>query len=245
MDRPRRYTDYDHLAWFYDRYWGDRFLNLYGEVVRDMFVARVKKGEAVLDLACGPGRICHWLTELGLKVTGLDGSRRMLAIAGHNAPKANFLCRDMRTFQIVGMFRGVLCTQDSLNHLATIRELGLVFNNVYSSMKSGGQFVFDISTEDGLRARYDRTLSFIDNDHVLAGELNFDEKAKTVQARYATFRYQRRWSRRNTLIKLRAFSRADVEKRLAKSFFKNVRCFDAQRGFKSREVGRLFFICEK
>ncbi len=42
-------------------------------------------GRAVLDLACGTGEISHLLHDYGLKVTGLDWSDTMLAIARKKA----------------------------------------------------------------------------------------------------------------------------------------------------------------
>ena len=47
------------------------------------------KGRSVLDLACGTGEISHLLHDYGLKVTGLDWSDAMLAIARQKAIDRN------------------------------------------------------------------------------------------------------------------------------------------------------------
>ena len=245
MNDFTRYTAYDHLAWFYDRYMGAGFLDVYRDVLRDLFVSRTRTEANVLDLCCGTGQLSAWLTEQGYHVTGVDGSREMLSLAQHNAPGAQFLCRDVRSFQIVEMFTGALCTFDSLNHVQSLLELGRVFNNVYTALKSGGRFVFDVNTEDGLQERWNSTSSVIEKDHVLAGAMSYDPKRKIATARFAAFRHRRKWERQDVEICERPFTASEVEKRLAKSFFKNVRFYDARRDFKKPETGRLFFVCEK
>jgi SAM-dependent methyltransferase len=239
------YTTYDDIAWFYNRYWGGRFLERYEQVLRDLLTRRLAVGSQVMDLCCGSGQICRWLTEQGHRVTGVDGSREMLALAAENAPKARFLCRDARSFQIVEMFDGVLCSFSSINHCLTIKEMGEVFNNVYTAMKSGSVFVFDVATEDSYQEYWNTTLSVIGEDHVLAADLSYDSKRRLAGARIAAFRHEKRWVRRDVTVKQKAWSRSEVERRLASSFFRSVRSLDGRRDLKVSETGRLFFVCQK
>ncbi len=240
------YTTYDDFAWLYDRYWGEHFLTTYERVLRDLFAARVGRERSVLDLACGTGRIAQWLAHEGYKVTGLDGSRRMLEHAQKNAPEATFLCRDMRDFKIINMFHAVLCTFDSINHVMSAQELTNVFNNVYGALRGGGLFVFDVNTEDGFKARWHGTTSITARDHVVAVEQAYDPKRHEGRFSFACFRLEKhRWERTDVVIMEKAYTKVEIERRLAKSLFKSIRAYDAQRDFKLKEVGRLFFVCEK
>ncbi len=240
------YTTYDDFAWFYDRYWGNKFLSRYERVLRDIFLSRVKHEQSVLDLCCGTGQVTQWLSQEGYKVTGLDGSRRMLEYAQKNAPEATFHCRDMRDFKIINMFHAALSTYDSLNHVASLQELTSVFNNVYGALRTGGLFVFDVNTDDGFKARWAGTTSIIAKDHVLAAETSYDPKRREGHATFAAFRHEKhRWNRIDVVVAEKAYTQVEIERRLAKSQFKSIRAYDAQRDFKLKEVGRLFFVCEK
>jgi SAM-dependent methyltransferase len=240
------YTVYDDFAWFYNRYFGDRFLGVHERVLRDLFATRVKRERSVLDLACGTGQISQWLSREGYKVTGIDGSRQMLEHAQKNAPDATFLARDIRDFKIINMFHAALCTFDSINHVMSLQELTNVFNNVYGALRGGGLFVFDVNTDDGFKARWNGTSSIIAKDHVLASESSYDPKRREGKYVFAAFpRQKRRWQRVDVVIQEKAYSQVEIERRLAKSLFKSIRAYDAQRDFKLKEVGRLFFVCEK
>ncbi len=240
------YAAYDDFAWFYDRYFGSQFLSVHERVLRDLFVSRVKRERSVLDLCCGTGQITQWLAREGYKVTGLDGSRQMLEHAQKNAPDSIFLCRDIRDFKIINMFHAALCTFDSINHVMTPQELTNVFNNVYGALRGGGLFVFDVNTDEGFKARWKGTMSIVAKDHVLAAEPTYDPKRREGRYAFATFRRdRRRWNRTDVVIMERAYTQVEIEKRLAKSLFKSIRAYDAQRDFKLKEVGRLFFVCEK
>lgn len=240
------YTVYDEFAWLYERYWGDKFLTDYERVLRDLFAARVKRERSVLDLCCGTGQIAQWLTREGYKVTGIDGSRKMLEHAQKNAPEATFHCRDIRDFKIINMFHAALCNFDSINHVMSLQELSSVFNNVYGALRAGGLFVFDVNTDDGFKARWHGTLSIIAKDHVLAGESAYDPKRREGRMTFAAFRHEKhRWNRIDVVVTEKAYTQVEIERRLARSQFKSIRAFDAQRDFKLKEVGRVFFVCEK
>jgi hypothetical protein len=46
-------------------------------------------------------------------------------------------------------FDAVICLFDSLNHLLSVSDLELAFHSVYSCLKPGGLFLFDVNTESG------------------------------------------------------------------------------------------------
>ena len=89
-------------------------------------------------------------------------------------------------------------------------------------------------------------MSITAKDHVLAAEFAYDLKRREGRSSFAAFRCEKhRWERTDVVVMEKAYTKAEIEKRLAKSLFKSIRAYDAQRDFKLKEVGRLFFVCEK
>lgn len=63
-----------------------------------------------LDAACGTGRHARYLQERGFRVTGVDGSPEMLAIARAKVPGADFRLGDLNRLDISdGYFDVVVC----------------------------------------------------------------------------------------------------------------------------------------
>ena len=56
----------------------------------------VVKGEKILELGCGTGRLSIWLSESGAEVTGIDFSEGMLNIARQkNENKIEYILHDL------------------------------------------------------------------------------------------------------------------------------------------------------
>src|SRR5512138_1996823 len=98
---------YDGMGWFYDRHW--RGLCAKFMPALDRLVLRaLPRGARVLDLCCGTGHLAACLTRRGFRVTGLDGSAEMLRFAGENAPRADFVRADARSFSFSQPFDAVV-----------------------------------------------------------------------------------------------------------------------------------------
>src|SRR5689334_20171430 len=111
-----RYADYDAFAWLYSRYWGEEFHTAVRIPLQRAVLGRLKRGDAILDLCCGDGRLASALERRGFRVTGIDGSQEMLACARQRCRRARLILADARTFQLEPEFDAVTCMFDSLNH---------------------------------------------------------------------------------------------------------------------------------
>jgi len=72
----------------------------------------VPEGSSILDVACGPGNISHYLNDriANLKLTGCDLSPEMIQLARKNLPNGHFELRDSRDINgFQQMFDVVVC----------------------------------------------------------------------------------------------------------------------------------------
>src|SRR5215217_7514676 len=80
---------YDAIA---ETFFAERSTGLREAKYLDLLLADVAKGATVLDFGCGTGRpIAEELLRRGYRVTGVDGSAGMLAIARRVIPDARLI----------------------------------------------------------------------------------------------------------------------------------------------------------
>lgn len=89
--------DQERSRVLFERSWLDRFASLLPERA------------TVLDAGCGAGEpIARYLVDLGLHVTGIDTSSRMIAIAAKRLPSASWRVADMRDLALAEQFDGIV-----------------------------------------------------------------------------------------------------------------------------------------
>ena len=138
---------YSILAKYYDRLMGDFDYDGYYEFVKDKAV-----GEGV-DLACGSGEMTLRLAAGGAKMRGMDVSQPMLSLAAQKSKKlaldVKWINMDMTSLQLNHCADFITCVCDGVNYISQ-GDLAGFFDRVYVNLKSGGRFVFDISTRHKL-----------------------------------------------------------------------------------------------
>lgn len=139
------------------------FASVYDRLMRDIpydewigYLARLFnkhgiKPADILDMGCGTGNVTIPLAEMGYRLTGLDISAEMLAVAEEKARSrglsVTWIQQDMRSADLGGLlFDLVISMTDSLNYLSTPAELGLVFAKARQLLKQGGWFIFDLNS---------------------------------------------------------------------------------------------------
>ena len=79
----------------------------------DVFCNHIKKDNAdILDVACGPGNITHYLLKKrpDFKISGIDLSPKMIALAQKNNPQAEFQLMDCRDIaELAKFYDGIIC----------------------------------------------------------------------------------------------------------------------------------------
>jgi SAM-dependent methyltransferase len=115
-------------------------------------------GCKVLDVCCGSGRHSIELAKRGFDVTGFDLSNYLIGQANKMKKslkernlKLKFLIKDMRNFNFKKSFDIVINIFSSFGYFEYDTENFKVFENVNSSLKKNGYFVFDFLNESHLR----------------------------------------------------------------------------------------------
>ena len=112
----------------------------------------VGEASAILELACGSGRLTVPLLRAGHRVVGLDRSAQMLAQAAKRVRRlpritrenALFCRADMRSFALKKRVALALAGFHSIQHLIDNAELLACFRNVRNSLRDDGWFAFDV-----------------------------------------------------------------------------------------------------
>ncbi len=242
-----RFADYDPFAWVYNQQWGPEFAGRVLPVIQKLVLSKLQAEARILDLACGTGQLAQALAERGYRVTGLDGSEEMILYARLNAPTAEFVVDDVRTFQVSEPFRAVLSTYDSLNHIMSPKELLKVFSNVYAGLQVNGLFLFDLNMEEGYRERWRGSFGIVEDDYVCVVRSRFDPDAGVARASITIFRPKDGgWGRTDLELLQRCYSEGQVVSLLEEAGFDAVEAFDAQADLGwSRNPGRGFFRARK
>jgi len=109
----------------HERVWLDRFL--------DVLPARA----TILDVGCGAGRpIAAYFVEQGHRVTGVDFSLAMLALARERFPAGDWRWADMRTLELGERFDGIIAW-NSFFHLTSEDQRG-VLARFAAHLRAGG-----------------------------------------------------------------------------------------------------------
>ncbi len=139
-----------------------KFINAQTEVMKLLKLVR-PKGNAVLDLCCGPGRCSVPLAKKGYDVTGVDLSPFLLNKAKSYARKAKvnieLIQNDMRDFIRPYEFDLVISMYSSFGYFEDKQEDLLVLKNIFTNLKPGGSLLMDMGSKERLARIFQPTVS--------------------------------------------------------------------------------------
>lgn len=97
----------------------------------------------ILDLGCGTGRHDILLAEKGYRITGVDFSDDMLAVARSASSTLTFHQGDIRTIRLGEKFDAVISLFHVMSYQTTNDDLASSFATVREHLNPGGVFIFD------------------------------------------------------------------------------------------------------
>lgn len=119
---------------------------------------RLKKGAALLDLCCGPGRHSVEFAKKGLKVTGYDFSKEYLKEAAARAKKRKVTLRlargDMRALKYKSEFDAAVNLFTSFGYFQKFSDDLKVLKGIARGLKPGGLFMLDIAHGEFVRKTF-------------------------------------------------------------------------------------------
>lgn len=241
-----RYSDYDALAWLYNKYWAQPQQLLWSPL-ESLVLKDVPAAGHILDLCCGTGQLAADLTTRGFRVTGVDGSGEMLRFATENAPEAEFVLSDARSFDLPPTFHGAVSQFGSLNHVMELRDLQTVFEKVHASLLPDGRFLLDLNTEEGFLARWTgSSIGHAEQDHAFIAGGIYDPESKIGRFSVTMFFLREgEWRRSNVVLTERVYAEDEVRRALEAAGFQTVQTFDAREDLEIDVTGRAFFLAEK
>lgn len=115
----------------------------------------LKKGDTVLDLACGTGTLCNMLTLKGFSADGLDLSETIIEIANEkkkvNRMNINYYIADMTNFKLDKKYDCITCFFDSINFIKEKKDVLKMLDCVSKHLKDNGYFLCDIFSKEMLK----------------------------------------------------------------------------------------------
>lgn len=121
---------------FVEQHWIDRFLH------------DIPPGGSILDLGCGAGLpVARHLIERGYRVTGIDASASLIALAQARFPQHRWQVGDMRTVAFDAGFDGIIAW-DSLFHLGQDDQRAVIAR-LPGWLEPGGMLMFNSGPDEG------------------------------------------------------------------------------------------------
>jgi SAM-dependent methyltransferase len=136
------FKDYSN---YYDALYSDKEYEAEVDFIRHL--VSLESSQQILDLGCGTGRHDFLLASSGHSVTGVDLSKRMLAIARKKAAQAGtkieFILDDIRTVRLGKAFDLVISMFAVMSYQVTNDDLFKTLQTARAHLAPGGVFVFD------------------------------------------------------------------------------------------------------
>lgn len=119
-------------------------------------IAKLGRGDSVLDVCCGPGRISVELALCGMEVTGVDITQPFLDAAAETAEDENvsltLINADMRKFSSRKKFDAAVNIYNSFGYCDSVSDDTLILKKVAAALKKGGTFILEcISRETAVK----------------------------------------------------------------------------------------------
>lgn len=111
----------------------------------------------VLELGCGTGHVAQSFLDKGFRVTAVDPSENMLALARESAARyldsgqAAFVRSELDRAEVADGFGLCLAVHDDFNHFESVEALAACFALARRAVAEGGLLIFDLHTRHGLQ----------------------------------------------------------------------------------------------
>lgn len=209
---------------------------------------------SLVDVACGSGEFALAMAQRGFRVTGVDQSPEMLAMARRSAQEkgydVTFLEQDMRRLELAAPVDAATCVYDSLNYLITDADLRLTLTAIAAALRPGGLFLFDMNTIQGLATRWGNRVWLIqDNEDALEvdqSEFDYDAGIATLKVNAFLRRERDLYERVREIHRERGYPVPTIDRELGAAGFEILgRWSNLEFGEVTPQTGRVFYAARR
>jgi ubiquinone/menaquinone biosynthesis C-methylase UbiE len=118
---------------------------------RSLTEETVSKGQAVLEIACGTGRVAIRLADTGARVVGLDNSRPMLEVARSKSmglPNIDWIEADMRSFDLGEAFGLILIPGHAFQNMVEASDQVACLERISRHLDADGTLVVHLDHQN-------------------------------------------------------------------------------------------------
>lgn len=154
------------------------------DYLRTIMQSYVPDPKIIVELGCGTGRFGAKFSNDGFTIFGIDRSLEMLQVARTRC-YFNFraFCADIRNFALARRADFIFAVHDTLNYQITNADMRGVFRSVRRSLKPGGIFLFDVTTEYNIYENFDGKIKHFETRGASIEWSNlYDKKKKHISS---------------------------------------------------------------
>lgn len=223
-------SPYDSIAGMYHALWFDWYLPAAMPALERLVFSRVSPGATILDVCCGSGHVTKELVKRGYRVTGVDNSADLIALAQQQLPGTEFVVQDICTLTLpdrpVDGFDSALSTFDSLNHILSLEDLAQAFRRIYAVLRPSASFVFDMNLHEAYTLDLKQWAVDIHDNSVgmVRGQYDsVERRARTELMWFSRSSTDRDcWRQKHTIVEQRCYEREDILAALADAGFRDI-----------------------
>jgi len=223
-------------------------------ICRNILAQECKRGDLVVDVACGLGAAVKEFRKAGYMAHGVDGSAKMIQLAqkngGSGQNKSKFFVKDFRDDLPWKGAAAVTCMYDALNFMINISDLTQVFKIMRKSLRVSGVLIFDMYTIRGLLHQWgsEIVLHTDEKNNFVVSETKWLGKSNKCEKRLIGFtRGRKEWHRWQELHVVKAYPLNVIEKALRVAGFERIKKISWESGRSapvSKKTKRVVFQCQ-
>jgi SAM-dependent methyltransferase len=191
----------------------------------------IGKQARILDLCCGTGRHSLALSERGFDVVGVDRTRGYVDKARSEADRrgleVTFAVGDMREYCAPHSFDIVLNLFGSFGYFKDPHDDRMVVENMYASLRSGGQFLIETAGKEILARDFQEKEWAEEGDLLILSEKKVSQDWSRIETRFVVIQGTERTEYR---VSVRSYSAVELSTLLAASGFPQVRVYGGLDG---------------